>query len=89
MTSAASIAEPAMIIVQLETAPEKVKRGSRRQASPGARSLAIVTARLIDCRTTPRTARPTATIQTSTPLLAMKIVSESGGQELKPASGGV
>jgi hypothetical protein len=78
-----------MIIVQLETAPEKVKAGSRRQAKPGARIRAIVTERLIDWRTIPRTARPTATIHTSTPLFSMKIVSESGGQELKPASGGV
>ena len=89
MTSAASIAEPATIIVQLETAPEKLKAGSRRQARPGARSFAMVTARLIDCSTSPSTVSPTAVIQTSTPLLAMKTVSESGGQELKPASGGV
>ena len=88
MTRAASIAEPATIIVQLETAPEKVKAGSLRQARPGARILAIVTARLIDWSTTPRTVRPTAMIQTSTPLFEMKTVSESGGQELKPASGG-
>ncbi len=78
-----------MIIVQLETAAEKLKVGSRRQARPGARSFATVTARLIDRRTRPTTVRPTAVIQTSTPLLEMKTVSESGGHELKPASGGV
>ena len=80
MTRAASIAEPATIIVQLETAPEKVKAGSRRQARPGARIRAIVTERLIDCSTIPRTARPTATIQTSGPLLEVKTTSESVGQ---------
>ena len=68
---------------------EKVKAGNRRQARPGARILAIVTERLIDCRMMPRTAIPTATIQTSGPLLEMKIMSESGGQLLKPVSGGV
>src|SRR3954451_24261479 len=89
ITRAASIAEPATIIVQLETAPEYVKAGSLRHARPGARIFEIVTARLIDWSTRPRTVRPTAAIQTSTPLFEMKIVSESGGHELKPASGGV
>src|SRR5262249_61814766 len=89
MTSAARISEPATIIVQLVTAPEKAKAGSRRQARPGARSFAIVTARLIDWRTKPSTAKPTAAIQTSTPLLLMKMVSESGGQVLKAGAGGV
>src|SRR5262245_66604891 len=89
MTRAATITEPAKIIVQLETAPEKVNAGRRRQARPGARSRAIVTERLIDCSTNPSTAKPTATIQTSTPLFSMKTVSESSGQELKPAFGGV
>ena len=80
---------PATISTQLETAAEKLNGGSRRQAIPGARSFDTVTARLIAWRTRPRTVRPTAVIQTSTPLLEMKTVSESGGQALKPDSGGV
>ena len=89
ITSAASIAGPATIITQLETAPEKLNAGRRRQAIPGARSFDTVTARLIAWRVRPRTVRPTAVIQTSGPLFETNTGSDNGGQLLKPVSGGV
>jgi hypothetical protein len=44
---------------------------------------------LIAWSVNPSVLSPIAAIQTSTPLLSMKAVSESGGSALKPASGGV
>ena len=89
IVSAASMIGPITSISQEPIAAAQEKTGSRRQAMPGARILRSVVVRSIAIRTKPSVARPVAEVQASTPSLARKASSESGGSGLIPASEGV